>query len=688
MARARDVLWKQAGMAGLLAGALVLLLYVTTDVLQSADRWLYDAGVATALRQPATDFVIVDAGDAAQPGLLQSARLAELTARLSQAGAALVVLALPAYPEPQAATAEGDAQLARSLRDSGRVVLAWLQHAPADRLAKEALAQADMALMPDADGVLRSQRLFAGADGRGAPVAALVVAAQRLGVPLSQLRRIAGNGAHLGPTVVPLDDDDSVRPHFYRGSGGAPAFERAAPGDVLDATRWARKVVFVGPLAPDRAAPLRTAAGDTLAPVEALAHVASALSQRHLVVRPPWANGVVALLAAAMVALLMWRLPALPPLRRLAAAGMLTAAFGMAQWLLPLVAGWWLPLALPVAVLWIGVAALAVWPRGAARALAAGPAAAAAEQAPPPSPARAAPAGARPRLGRYIVEREIGRGAMGAVYLARDAHGGPLAAIKTLRLGRDFDGAALDEARQRFVREAHTAQRLRHPDIVAVHDAGETRELAWIAMEHLPGRDLSHHVRAGGLLPVPMVVRIVARVACALAHAHRQGIVHRDVKPANVMFDAATDTVKITDFGIAHIADACRTRTGLVLGTPSFMSPEQLSGDTVDGRSDLYSLGVTLYQLLTARLPHEADAPARLMAQIANDVAPDARRWRPELPADLAAVVARALEKRPALRYADGDQMARDLRAVEAALGARNQGTMPDSRPPVSVSRP
>ena len=688
MARARDALWKQAGMAGLLAGALVLLLYVSTDVLQSADRWLYDAGVATARRPPAADFVIVDAGDAAQPGLLQSARLAELTARLSQAGAALVVLALPDYPEPQAAAAEGDAQLARSLRDSGRVVLAWSQHAPADRLGKEALAQADMALMPDADGVLRSQRLFAGADGKGAPVAALVVAAQRLGVPLSQLRRIAGNGAHLGPTVVPLDDDDSVRPHSYRGSGGAPAFERAAPSDVLDATRWAGKIAFVGPLRPDRTALLRTAAGDTVAPVEALAHAASALSQRHLVVRPPWASGVVALLGAAMVALLMWRLPALPPIRRIAVAGLLTAAFGAAQWLLPLAAGWWLPLALPTAVLWVGIAILAAWPSGKAAAARAGRIAAPIqeESRSPPAPT---PIGAmRPRLGRYVVEREIGRGAMGAVYLARDAHGGPPAAIKTLRLGRDFDGAALDEARQRFVREAHTAQRLRHPDIVAVHDAGETRELAWIAMEHLPGRDLSHHVRAGGLLPVPMVVRIIARVAAALAHAHRQGIVHRDVKPANVMFDAVTDMVKVTDFGIAHIAGASRTRTGLVLGTPSFMSPEQLSGDTVDGRSDLYTLGVTLYQLLTARLPHEADAPARLMAQIANDVAPDVRRWRPDIPAELASVVARALEKRPALRYADGDQMARDLRAVEAALGARNQGTMPDSRPPVSVSRP
>jgi len=147
-------------------------------------------------------------------------------------------------------------------------------------------------------------------------------------------------------------------------------------------------------------------------------------------------------------------------------------------------------------------------------------------------------------------------------------------------------------------------------------------------------------------------------------------VVHRDIKPANVMVDLAADMVKVTDFGIARIADASRTRTGLVLGTPSFMSPEQMAGAPVGGRSDLYSLGVMLFQLLTGRLPHEAESMARLMAQIANEQAPDVRRWRADLSAALADVVALALEKRPEVRYADGHELANDLRAVGAGLDA------------------
>jgi serine/threonine protein kinase len=161
-----------------------------------------------------------------------------------------------------------------------------------------------------------------------------------------------------------------------------------------------------------------------------------------------------------------------------------------------------------------------------------------------------------------------------------------------------------------------------------------------------------------------VVLRTLARVAQALAYAHTQGVVHRDIKPANVMVDPATDTVKVTDFGIARIADASRTRTGMVLGTPSFMSPEQMAGRRVDGRTDLYSLGVMLFQLLTGALPHRSESMAELMNRIVNDTAPDVRSLRPELPEALANVVALALEKRVELRYADGGQFADDLLAL------------------------
>jgi eukaryotic-like serine/threonine-protein kinase len=277
----------------------------------------------------------------------------------------------------------------------------------------------------------------------------------------------------------------------------------------------------------------------------------------------------------------------------------------------------------------------------------------------------------RTTLGRYRIERELGRGAMGAVYLGLDPQIGRQVAIKTMALGREFAGTELVEARARFFREAEMAGRLRHPDIVTIFDASEEQGLAFIAMEYVKGHDLLRHTLPGALLPVPMVLRTLARVAQALAHAHSQGVVHRDVKPANVMIEPESGSVKVTDFGIARITDACRTRTGLVLGTPSFMSPEQMAGRRVDGRSDLYSLGVMLFQMLTGALPHRSESMAELMNQIANDVAPDVRTLRPDLPEALANVVALALEKRVEVRYADGNQFAADLLEVAQMLDSQ-----------------
>jgi eukaryotic-like serine/threonine-protein kinase len=273
---------------------------------------------------------------------------------------------------------------------------------------------------------------------------------------------------------------------------------------------------------------------------------------------------------------------------------------------------------------------------------------------------------ARPRatLGRYRIEKEIGRGAMGAVLLGHEATIGRVVALKTMALGRAFEASEWADARHRFFREAETAGRLQHPDIVTIFEAGEDQGLAFIAMEYLRGHDLQRHTQAPNLLPVPQALRIAARVADALAYAHGQGVVHRDIKPANVMVDFDSDGVKVTDFGIARIADSSRTRTGMVLGTPSFMSPEQMAGGRVDGRSDLYSLGVMLFQLLCGRLPHQAESMAGLMGEIAHQRAPDIRSLRPQLPQALAELVALTLEKRPELRPAQGGELARDLRLI------------------------
>lgn len=274
------------------------------------------------------------------------------------------------------------------------------------------------------------------------------------------------------------------------------------------------------------------------------------------------------------------------------------------------------------------------------------------------------------KLGRYGIERELGKGAMGVVYLGRDPTIGRVVALKTMALGDEFEGAALTDARTRFFREAETAGRLQHPNIVTIFDAGEERGLAYIAMELLQGADLARACNEGAMLPVPVVLSIAARVADALDYAHAHQVVHRDIKPANIMYDAATNTVKVTDFGIARITDSTRTRTGLVLGTPSFMSPEQLAGKKVDGRSDLYALGVTLFQLLSGRLPLRGASMNELMRLIATVEPPDIRQLRPDLPASVAQLVAKALRKRPEARYQTGQQLAAELRSACAAMVA------------------
>lgn len=281
------------------------------------------------------------------------------------------------------------------------------------------------------------------------------------------------------------------------------------------------------------------------------------------------------------------------------------------------------------------------------------------------SPVQDPPESAMPvMLGRYQLDKELGKGAMGVVYLGRDLKIGRVVAIKTMALSEEFAGNELVDARERFFREAETAGRLQHQNIVTIFDAGKEHDLAYIAMEFLKGKDLVDYCRGGQLLAVPTVLSIVARVAQALDYAHRQCVVHRDIKPANIMFDLESDTVKVTDFGIARITDSNKTRTGLVLGTPSFMSPEQLAGKKVDGRSDLYSLGVMLFQMLAGVLPFRGESMAELMYKIANEEAPDIHTFRKELPHDLARLVAVALSKRPEARYQHGDQLARDLRAV------------------------
>ncbi len=274
----------------------------------------------------------------------------------------------------------------------------------------------------------------------------------------------------------------------------------------------------------------------------------------------------------------------------------------------------------------------------------------------------------KPMLGRYQIEKELGKGAMGVVYLGKDPKIGRVVAIKTMALAQEFEADELAEVKERFFREAETAGRLAHQNIVTIYDAGEEHDLAYIAMELLKGGDLAPFTKAGALLPIDKVVSIIARTADALGYAHKQSVVHRDIKPANIMYHLESDTVKVTDFGIARLTDSSKTRTGMVLGTPSYMSPEQLAGKKIDGRSDLFSLAVSFYQMLCGQLPFEGDSMASLMFMISSQPPTDILSINPAVPAGIVAFLDRAMDKEPANRFQTGEEFAAAVR--KAATGA------------------
>ena len=276
----------------------------------------------------------------------------------------------------------------------------------------------------------------------------------------------------------------------------------------------------------------------------------------------------------------------------------------------------------------------------------------------------------KPMLGRYELMQELGRGAMGIVYLGKDAKIGRQVAIKTLALSDEFDGEALKDVHDRFFREAETAGRLNHSNIVTIYDVGEDQGLAYIAMDFLQGDSLAKYTDSKNLLPMGEALAVAIKVAEGLDYAHKHHVVHRDIKPANIMYDRSSGRVKITDFGIAALTDMSKTKTGTILGSPLYMSPEQVSGNKLDGRSDLYSLGVTVYQLLRGELPFEAPSLTGLMFKIANEPHPDVTFLRPDIPPTVKVVIDKALQKSPDARFQTGMEFANALRL---ALGVRKR---------------
>lgn len=281
-------------------------------------------------------------------------------------------------------------------------------------------------------------------------------------------------------------------------------------------------------------------------------------------------------------------------------------------------------------------------------------------------------------LGRYEVVGELGQGAMGVVYKATDPLIDRIVAIKTITLSLAQEER--EEYEARFYQEAKAAGRLSHPNIVTIFDVGRSGDIAYIAMEFLQGRELRDILNDDKLLPVDQVLDIVSQVALGLSYAHEHGIIHRDIKPSNIMVGRDCQ-VKITDFGIARMASAAvRTQTGMVLGSPKYMSPEQVMGKLTDQRSDIFSLGVMLYEMLTGQPAFTGENVNAIMYQTLNAIPQPPRSLNPAVPEMLNFIVAKALAKDLDNRYQNARDLANDLRAC--------RGTMPSSVVSTEITNP
>lgn len=275
-------------------------------------------------------------------------------------------------------------------------------------------------------------------------------------------------------------------------------------------------------------------------------------------------------------------------------------------------------------------------------------------------------------LGKYEIVREIGRGGMGAVYEALDRTLGRCVALKVLR----SELTASREMLERFLAEARAAAAVSHPNVVTLYEVGEFEGTHFIAMELLSD-DLGRLIHRSGAMAIDDVRRLGFEIAAGLGAAHRAGLIHRDVKPSNVML-TADGTAKLVDFGIARLGEGVGlTRTGLAMGTPTYMSPEQGTGAAVDHRTDLYSLGIMLFEMLTGRVPYDASTAVGVLYQHAHAPLPDVRSVRPDAPAWLAEVIGRCLAKSPEGRFADADQVARALQTGAAPMAPAPPATMP-----------
>ncbi len=553
----------------------------------------------------------------------------------------------------------------------------------------------------DCDGVLRREiPVFRYADSYF-PSYALELVMAYSGLSPQEAVFQPGREVRVGKIAIPLDDDSRMIISFNGPEGTFRSFTyQDVMNDKVSPDAFAGKIVIVGLTASAAATLFTTPLANNFPPIELTANVIENILHRRFLTRPLWAVKFELGILLAVGLFIMFVLPRLKVLSGLAVSVILLGGL-VAVGIYPFVGnGYWIKVAYPAILLILAdlvvifkcflitekgqdVAVMIPGPAASVDgALSGGSGEAKREGA-----AVVTGGDVKSTLGRYEIEKELGRGAMGVVYLGRDPKINRQVAIKTIIFDEGSDAAATNGIKERFFREAESAGTLNHPNIVRIFDAGEEAEVAFIAMELLDGNDFTRYTQKGGLLPVPQALEYVAIVADALDYAHAQGIVHRDIKPANIML-LKDGTIRVADFGIARIIASTKTATGMVLGTLSYMSPEQMAGKKVDGRSDIFSLTVALYELLTGERPFRGgEGLGPLLFQIANDHHPDPRTVRPDLPHCVVPILDKGLAKDPDQRYARAALLAADLRACVAAIQS-GIFTAESTQPPLPPAAP
>src|SRR5713101_7817547 len=287
------------------------------------------------------------------------------------------------------------------------------------------------------------------------------------------------------------------------------------------------------------------------------------------------------------------------------------------------------------------------------------------------------------KAGRYEILGELGRGGMGVVYRAKDPSIGRTVAVKTIQLSEKGTGMSHAQLVERFQTEARAAGLLTHPNIVVIYDVGESDGVYYITMELVNGKSLQSMLDAGEKFSLPRLLRIMDQVCAALQFAHDHSVVHRDIKPANIML-AADDFVKVTDFGTAKILQYGGAQQTAAMGTPGYMSPEQIKGKAVDGRTDIFSLGVVLYELTTGQKPFRGQDVASILYRILNEDPPPPQKLNPSLPLGVSSTILKAMAKSPHLRYENCRELLEDLKNYRPG----ETGAHTNTRPPISTTAP